>query len=146
MRRLLFCIALLAPGLALGTTTWEATGTRSVKATCTTGSESAPTAATEGALLSGVSGFAVVIEAGASQTVAGGSLLAYVYNDVSGLWGRAPELDLSVPATATRVYAFSGFTVTAPRGRIAYVPSGVTISSGSATVYINAASPTGGRL
>lgn len=143
---LILCASVALPSLALGTTTWTDTGTRSVKAVCTTGTESAPTTSAHGALISDVGGFVVVIEAAAGQTVSGGTLLAYAYNDISGVWARVPELDLAVPATALRSYAFSGFTVTAGRGRFAYVPSGVTISSGSATIYLNAVSDTGGRL
>jgi len=82
-----------------------------------------------------VGGYIVTVEAVSGQTVAGGILAAYVLNEFSGLWCRAPDLDLT-PGAALRAYAFAGSEVVCGRGWVAYVPSGVTVSSGNATVYI----------
>lgn len=137
MRWLMIAISLMLPVYSLAACTWEATGSKSAKVVCTTGTETAPSGVTAGADMSGTSGFALVIEAVSGQTVSGGTLLAYTYNDLSGTWVRNRGLDQPVPAFAEIGHGFEGFSVTSARGRVAYVPSGVTISSGSLTIYIN---------
>jgi hypothetical protein len=101
-----------------------------VIATCSTGTESAPTLATQGISLANLAGFVVHAETAGTMT-AGGLLKAYLYNAETGSWISAPDLDLTVQALAKQ--SFSGFTVTAPAGRIAYVPSGVGVA---VTIYI----------
>jgi hypothetical protein len=129
-------------------TTWTTLGgnSRSSRAACTTGTEAAPSGAEDGSLLSGVGGFSVVVEADAAQTLSGaGTLLAYLYSDVTGRWSRAPDLDLYVSASAVRGQGFPGFAVSSSRGRVAYVPSGVTVSGGGVTIDILASDIGGGR-
>lgn len=115
-------------------TTWAATSpSPGAKATYSTGSESAPTLVTEGMSLVDVTAFGVHIEAG-SAFGSSASLVAYLWNDVSGVWNRAPELDLT-PTSGATATAFSGFEVPSGRGRIAYAQSsGVA----GAVLYINA--------
>jgi hypothetical protein len=110
-----------------------------VKTVCTTGTEQAPTLASEGISLDGVGACGVKLEADADKTLSGsGDLLAYLYDDITGRWGRCPGLDLTSVVSGLRQEAFTGFQVISPRGRIAYVPSAVTVSSGGVTIYINA--------
>lgn len=131
--------------------TWSATGARSAKAVATTATESAPAdgltpAEGLGAILSDAKGYYVCVEADSGQTLSGaGSLLAYLWNPLTGVWARTPDLDFTVTASATRGMGFLGAEVVSGRGRIAYVPSGVTVSSGSRTIFINVAFDKDGR-
>lgn len=110
---------------------WTETTNVSVKGVADTGTESAPVALTDGLDMSNVLGFAVHVESGSSFD--GGTLQAYLLNEVTGNWNRAPELDLTVE-TALLAQGFSGFEVTSPSSRIAYVPDGI---AAGLTIYIN---------
>ena len=119
-------------------TTWAATYTHGVKATCTSGSENAPSAATDGLALSydgvGLGGFSVFVKSTASAFTAG-TLKAYLFNPQSGTageWYPAPDLNLTVGAATSA--GFAGFRVPSPYGRIAYVPDGLGQAN---LVYIN---------
>lgn len=123
-------------------TTWsDLTASRSVKAVCTTGTEAAPTLVSEGMLVDGVGAVMVFLEAAVAGTVSGGNLLAYIWSNAAQAWFPAPDLNLAVPATAARRYSFAGpspgfgLPVMAARGRIAYLPSGVTVVGANVTVY-----------
>jgi hypothetical protein len=167
MKRYLIAVSLLvalsAPQPAAATTTWTPVSvtlanpyrsSRSAQAVCTTGSEAAPSGATAGMSLSGVRGFLVLVEAVTDgATVAGGKLLAYLYNEVTGRWLPIPDLDLTMPAAAAQGYAFLGPSpaigqpvVAGAWGRIAYVPSSMTISAGSASVKLLATGTGGDQL
>ena len=84
---------------------------------------------------SAVKGVVVIVETGGTMT-AGGVLQAYVKNPISGTWVRVADgsLDLTVSAVASQ--GFVGIYVPVPRGRIAYVASGLGVSC---TIYINPA-------
>jgi hypothetical protein len=131
--------------------TWSSTGSRSAKAVCTTGTESPPAdgltpAEGVGATISDAMGYHVVVEADSGQTLSGaGALRAYVWNPFSGVWGRAPALDLATTTASVRGLALGNLAIFAPRGRIAFVPNGVTLSSGSLTIYINVSFDKDGR-
>jgi hypothetical protein len=117
--------------------TWSLTGAVSSKAVGT-GTDDAPTLATEGSQLNGVRGFVVCLEADSTRTLSGaGTLLAYLYDPFGQIWCRAPDLDLYVTASAVRGQAWPGNEVVVGKGRIAYVCSGVTVSAGGTTIYIN---------
>lgn len=83
----------------------------------------------------------------AGQTITGGTLNCYVLNGRSGRYLRYADGDLTVGA-AVQGYGWS-FTVQSPIDYILWVPTGVTISSGNAIVYIDAVEtdnrPTSGR-
>src|SRR5512146_325831 len=130
---------------------------RSVVVICTTGTETCASLAsatdgmllgpsiTEGNIVGPVAGFTVQTEADTGQTLAGGSLLICVRDDISGRWRLMPDV-CALAAAATRDHspcAGGGFSVTSPRGRIALVPSGVTVSSGSVTVRMLATGANG---
>jgi hypothetical protein len=131
--------------------TWSSTGTRSAKAVCTTGTESPPSDSLTppdgaGATVADAMGYYVCVEADSGQTLSGaGSLKAYAWNPLSGVWARVPDLDLATTTATIRGLGFIGNEVISRRGRIAYVPSGVTYSSGSLTIYINVGFDKDGR-
>ena len=147
MKRILSAVLALAVSLpAWATTTWSQptpitayqSRVRIALAICTTGSEAAPTntvTSSEGLPLVDVGAFTVMIET--SGNTSAGSLYAYLHNPATGNWIRAPDLDVTVPAGVTS-YAWPGFTVNAPVGRIAYVPQG--LGSITVNVYVNASS------
>lgn len=129
---------LLVPAVALATTTWTIDTTVGsnqatvAKAVCTTGSESAPTLVSEGLALWDLRGCDVHAEAAAAMT-AGGKLLAYTWNPVSARWNPISDGTLDLTAAAVQYQAWSGLTVSADIGRIAWVPSGV---GQAVTIYI----------
>jgi hypothetical protein len=73
--------------------------------------------------LFGLKGFAIHAQtAGGAAMTAGGKLKAYIYNPFLGRYAETPDLDLTVAALPYQ--GFTGFTVPADWGYIAYVPSG----------------------
>jgi hypothetical protein len=139
MRKIL-ALTLLIPSLAYpAAAVWtNPTGTTSL-AVCTTAGVTcdAPTLATEGLKLDNMQGYSVTACAASGQTLSGaGTLTAYVYDETVAVWSRIPELDLTVSGTPGRCITFLGVWVAAPRGRVAYAPTGVTASSVSVTVYV----------
>lgn len=110
---------------------WTETTRVSVQGVADTGTEAAPVALIDGLELSDVLGFAVHVESGSA--FAGGTLDAYLLNEVTGNWNRSPELDLAVDA-ALSAQGFSGFEVSSPSSRIAYIPNGI---AAALTIYIN---------
>jgi hypothetical protein len=125
-------------------TTWTDNGL-SANAVCTTGTEAAPSGAVGLALCASslggkrLSGVSVTLAADAGQTLSGaGTLTAYVYHPDLGAWSRAPDLDLGVSSTVRAQTWFVGTVpVGRPGSRIAYVPTGVTMSAGGLTVYVD---------
>jgi hypothetical protein len=146
MKKVLLAVLML-PMVAGASTTYSrialADGSlrpRSVKAVATTGSESAPSAATDGMDLTMVGAVDVVVCADSGQTVtSGGTLQVWFYDVDTGLWALS-DYNLSVPtgkrcATTVGPSSGKGIPIIAKRGRIAVVPSGVTVSSGSVTIF-----------
>jgi len=149
-------LALGVPWL-MGAATWTPTQTYSVKAVCSAGNEGAtgPVTTTAGLDLSansnGIRGFSVTLEmnvgvdAGAQNVVPSGVYMrAWMFNPegkapdggVGGWWSRAPDLDLGPTTGGKLSESWAGLRVTAPVGRIAYLPE----SCGNVcTVYINGA-------
>lgn len=110
---------------------------RSAYESQTAAGRAAPTLSTDGVDLGGVTSITVIIEAEAAQTLSGaGSMLCYVYDSAIAAWVRCPESDLTVPAGASglRRIAWADREVIAPRGRILYATSSVTISGGTTVV------------
>lgn len=139
MRKILALIILI-PGLAFAApAVWtNPSGTTSV-AVCTTAGVTcdAPSLATQGLKLDNMQGLVVTACAASAQTLSGaGTLTAYVYDDTFAVWSRLTDLDLTVSGTPGRCLSFAGIWVAAPRGRVAWVPTGVTASSVSVTVYV----------
>jgi hypothetical protein len=103
-------------------------------------------AATDGASLRSASGWDVYVEADSGQTLSGtGTLQAFWFSDNQQRWMRAPDFDITVPASAASnrgYYALAGspgkgIPVLVQGGRIGYAPNGVTVSSGGVTIYID---------
>lgn len=116
--------------------TWTLIGAISSKAVGTA-TDDVPTLASEGSQLSGVKGFVVTVHADSGQTLTGvGTLKCYLYNPFIQLWAPCPDLDLSVTSSAVRSQAFVGNQVVVGKGRIAYICSGVTPSSGGTRIDI----------
>jgi hypothetical protein len=153
MKRILM-VAVLAvvPSLSwAAAAAWTATGARSAKAVCASGTCDAPTAATEGANLDAVSAVSVLVCADASQTITGGSGVSlYFYDATAALWGKKGTA-LTVPTGSRCAFAEGdspglGIPVIAPRGRLAAIPVGITVSSGGTTVYVLATGVKGEAL
>jgi hypothetical protein len=136
-------LAALAPARsARATTTWAeipglASNARGVSATCTTGSEAAPSAATAGIALRGAKGLSVTVKtASGGNMTAGGKLLAYALNPATSTWGRIADGSLDFTVSAIPEQPFTGLTVTADIGSVAWVPDSVGTA---VTVYHYAA-------
>jgi hypothetical protein len=84
---------------------------------------------------SSVKAIAVVVETAGTMT-AGGVLQAYVKNPISGTWVRVADGSLDLVVSAVASQAFTAIYVPVPRGRIAYVASGVGVAC---TIYLNPA-------
>lgn len=149
----LFSMALST--LLMGADTWTNTQTFSVKAACTVGNEgiAGPTSATAGLSLENqghpLKGFSVTVEvpiavdAGVGNLIPAGQYMrAWVFNPegkapdggVGGWWSRAPDLDLGPTIGGKLSESWAGFRVTAPIGRIAYLPNSL---GGPGVVYMN---------
>ncbi len=128
-------LALTLPLLASASCTWSSIDQYSAKVVCTTGTESAPTLVTEGVALNMVS-YSLAGEADSGQTITSGSWAAYLWIESAGGWARAPDLDVTAGASGLRRLAWAGFMVAGRRGRIAYVPASLVVSSGGSTLYV----------
>ncbi len=128
-------LALVLPLLASAACTWTSIDQYSAKVVCTTGTEAAPTLVAEGVALNMVS-YSLAGEADSGQTLTSGSWAAYLWIESAGGWARAPDLDVTVGAAGQRRVAWSGFRVFGRRGRIAYVPASLVVSSGGSTLYV----------
>jgi hypothetical protein len=137
MKKLGLLLSLLTlPGLAFG----QASGTASFSVTTTQNlTGSAPTLSTDGADLTNALGFIVTVTANTGQTITGGSLLCYYYGAVSTAggnaatkrWMRCPTTLDFTPATGAQDAPSGDFQTLVGYGRIQYVPSSVTVSSGT---------------
>lgn len=106
---------------------------------------SAPTDPLDGIPTASLRAFSVYLSVGNAITLSGaGSLAAYVFSQLLGRWTRFPGGDISVATSGVRDLCFGPFLVDRFKSaqnagtRIAFVPTGVTFSSGSggATVTI----------
>ncbi len=131
--------------------TWTPRGTHSTKAVCTTGTEAAPAASLTladglGAFIGDARGWQVIVEADSGQTLSGaGALTAWQWNPESGVVDRAPYLDLAAPTAGVRGQVYAAVERLGQRGRVFYVPTGITVSLGGLTIYINVTHGTDGR-
>lgn len=127
-------------------TTWT-DNSISAQGAFTTGTEAAPATATAGLSLcppafgsKRLKGVAVTLAADLGQTLSGaGSLLCYVYVPALAAWSRCPDLDVAVSVSGVRAQTWSApeILVGQASSRIAYVPSGVTVSAGALTAYLD---------
>lgn len=153
-RLILVLVAALIPSLALGAEqSWAKTGTRSVVGVCAAGTTcDIPSDATKGMQLNNVTRISIEVCADSGQTITGGSgILLYAYDATSGLWGQFNATAYTVKTGARCAWVQGsaigvGIEIAASRGRLAAVPSGMTVSSGSLTVYMNAVDANGNSL
>lgn len=91
-----------------------------------------------GVPLDDVSQVIVSIEAAATRTVVNGSIFAYWLNPWTMLWSRVPGLDVAIGAVTYRCVAGTPSSAICGTGWLACLPSGTTISAGTADVYVTA--------
>lgn len=134
MKKFLVALALAAalPLSALASCTYTAPDANTVKSVCTTTTEAAPTLVTEGLSLSGVRAFNVVATASSAWT-AGGTLNAYIWSAQAGAWVRAPDFDLTLPATTGQAWQ-AVFVPVNQGSRIDYKPS--VVGAVTTTIYM----------
>lgn len=119
---------------------WSNTETngQSVKAVCSSGTETFGQGATDGVNIANLRAIGVIVDADSAQTLSGaGTLQCWYQGPITGLWSRMSDLDLSVSLSSVRSQAYASMQIPASRGRIAWVPSSVTVSAGGLTIYIN---------
>lgn len=108
----------------MGMTFSSVDGGNGSKAVCTTGSETPTLAATDGLDLKATNVGSLIIHYEAAGVLTAGTLQAYVKNNVTAVWSRAPRLDIAVTGGANSE-ASEAFEVMPGAGRIAYAPSGL---------------------
>lgn len=124
--------------------TWTDTDT-GVKGVCASGTCDAPVEAaglTDGLnlTLTRSRGLVVTVCADVGQTLSGaGVLTAYGRSTTVALWGSMPDKNLPPTTTGRRCHIFDGMYVPVPGGRVQWVVTGVTVSGGGTTVYIEGA-------
>lgn len=95
-------------------------------------SASAPSADTDGMPLDGLDAFTVVVEANSTKTLSGGSIVFYMYDDLTAAWFRCTELDWTIAPTSVRRSAVNYTVAGTRRGtRVCPVTSSVTVSGGT---------------
>jgi hypothetical protein len=119
--------------------TWTSLGVRSVRSQqAATEAGPAPTDASGGIGLSltEVAGITFWLDAGEGQTISADVGQVDVYQHDGGLWGDAPLLVLPVPpGSATRRRVQLGTVrVENPRGRLAPIANGLSVSGSSVTI------------
>lgn len=99
---------------------------------------SAPSANTDGATLAQMRAIAIRLCAASGQTLSGaGTLEVYFMDEVDELWSIVPELELTVDASAASkrcTMVLSDREMPLGTGRVAVVPSAVTLSGGDLTI------------
>ena len=114
-------------------------GNGTVTVTCASGTCDAPTLQTQFIPIVTWSGFSVTVAADSGQTLSGaGTISCYgwdpgSYNNVSFF----QDLGLTVTTASVRSVTLTGVWIAAARGLITCVPTGVTVSSGGVTLYVN---------
>jgi hypothetical protein len=142
-RALVLAVVLAGPSLSwAAAATWTAASgaSRSVVGTCSgSGTCDVPSAATDGINLDAVASVSIVVCAASGQTISSGTVTLYYYDAAVGLWAKSPQT--FTPSASVRCAVLEGdspghgIPVITPRGRMA-PKLDVTLSSGSATVYI----------
>lgn len=112
------------------TTTWV-NNNRTAVITADSGTETMVSSTTAGLDLTNLQGVSVMLKTSSNAT-AGGTLQAYLLNVETGVWNRAPDLDLT--AIASSAQTWPGLWVPVARGRLYYNPNG--IGSVTTTIYL----------
>lgn len=92
----------------------------------------APTSASDGVSLVKSEGLRVMVCAPSGNTVSGGTLQAWYYDNPFGAWVRTPELDIPVPSSSgQRCINFGDLQPLVKEGRALWKPSGVVDLNGA---------------
>lgn len=117
--------------------TWIEIGPRGVRSVQAANETTAPTA-TEGALLTNVAGFDIVVtcDVGQSFSAAAGQLSAYRSYPSIGVARADEALDLAIPASAVsqRRIVFTNFNPKNPVGRVAHLATNLSLTGGGVTI------------
>lgn len=126
-------------------TTWSRIGPLQAKVVCT-GDGAAPSGTTEGLDLTGadenglhlgsvpyeIDAIDLWVETATNMAAVSPGLKCYVMNTITGTWARYATLDKNT-AGSDQAEVFKAINPSAQFGRIAWVPSGLTVAS---TVYM----------
>lgn len=117
----LFCVASLAfAAVNVWTGTFASTDT------------AAPTSSSDGVSLVKSEGLRIMACAPSGNTVSGGTLQAWLYDNAFGAWVRTPELDLPVPSSSgQRCINFGDLQPLVKEGRALWKPNGVVDLNGA---------------
>ena len=125
--------------------TWTLLGKRSIKST-QAATEAAPSLPAEGMDLTGVGAVTFRLEADVGQTINAdvGQVDIYTYDE--GGWAEAPGISIQVPAgsSGARRVTLHTAIIDNPRGRLAPIANGVSVSAGGVTIYALATSASPG--
>lgn len=92
----------------------------------------APTSASDGVSLVKSEGLRVMVCAPSGNTVSGGTLQAWYYDNSFGAWVRTPELDLPVPSSSgQRCINFGDLQPLVKEGRALWKTNGVVDLNGA---------------
>lgn len=128
---------------------WQKIGERSARATGFAATDVEPTLASDGVDILGLQSVSITIECdpGESFATASGQLDAYWYDPLVGAWSYVADAYKSIPPEAAgrrRITVVAA--VPNSRGRIAFIPNGLSISAGTlTTVYAPVVSFNPGR-
>lgn len=120
---------------------WSNTLGREVKATGLLPTDSAPSLSTDGLNVSGMRSFSVTVECDAGQSFASsaGQFDVWWFDTFVGAWSLIPDAHQQVPPEAAGARRFTmSVDVSNPRGRIAFIPNGLSVTSGGLTQYYSA--------
>jgi hypothetical protein len=118
---------------------------RSVQAT----TEAAPVSADDGLNLDVISAVTISLDAGPGETITGdvGQADVYRYDDAVAIWEIVPQLVFPVPpgASGKRRVSLGTILIDNPRGRLAVIANGMSVSGASLILDMQASkSLTGG--
>jgi hypothetical protein len=139
IRLLAACLALALALSAQADCVWtKTTGPYEAKAVCADGDEPAPALSSDGIPLAGIESIGVTVSADAGQTFTAapaGTIAVYIRSEQTGRWARCQDCNEgTIKNASVRDQPFT-FTVTHRRGRVAFVPIGVTLSAGGLTIW-----------
>lgn len=113
-------LARLTPGGVLGNPSGAGVGPAGATTQAYNVTTNIPSLATDGLSLQGVSGVRAQVISAAGSTIAGGQLIWWQYDTVTGLWGETDMVDdwAAIPRTARRIWFPLDKQVWVPEGRI----------------------------
>lgn len=142
MKRLVLLSLLFAPVAFAQVDDSAGKRTATLAYTCSAGTctiSPPTTSVTDGMPLIDIKSFRVVVCADSTRTLSGaGTLDFYYYTPTGALWTVNPTLQLPIGTSAVRCRTFPDQRVAIGRGRVTVIPTGITVSAGDLTIYIEA--------